>query len=380
MKYGIVVIAYNRARSLNRLLERLTNCFYGAERITLIISLDFSSNKEVKNLAETYNWNYGEKIVKIYKTRIGLRKHVLNCGNYMNDYELDVIAVFEDDIYPSCNFFFFMKKAADFYKNNDRIAGISLYSHQWNVNAQCMFEPYRTEYDVFFIQYAQSWGQIWTRKQWNEFYEWYLENESFESDPSLPEFVNSWPESSWLKYHIKYCVKKNKFFVYPYVSYTTCFSDIGEHTVKESTLQQVVLQEGKKEDYIFPAFNENAVKYDAFFERIFSDNIAGIKPENICVDLYQTKKTKKTRYILTTQILNYEIVASFGLRMRPQEANIINKIQGKDIFLYDTKRQKKNIRSRYDQFWCIKKYRNKFVLSKRALFEMMGSLFFIGKR
>lgn len=375
MKYGIVALGYNRVDSLERLLNKLSRCYYGEEKVTLIISLDFSGNIELKKKAEEYQWDYGEKIIKAYESNIGLRKHVLNCGNYMNEYGIDAIAIFEDDTYPSYNFFTYMTKAVDFYKEDDNIAGISLYSHQWNVNAQCVFEPYRTEYDVFFMQYAQSWGQVWIRQRWNEFYEWYLDNEKFKAEDSLPEFVNSWPESSWLKYHIKYCVEKNKFFVYPYVPYATCFSDVGEHTKRKSTLQQVVVQEGTKKIFLFPEYNEGAVAYDVFFERILHGSIAGIKAEEICVDLYQTKKLKKERYILSTQIFDYRVIASFGLQIRPQEANIIETVSGQDIFLYDKEKVEKNKKSRKEQFFCVKEYRNKVAINRKTILDIFLHLF-----
>lgn len=374
MRYGIIVAGYNREKSLQRILDRLGSCYYGKEEITLIVSLDFSGNSTLKRIADDFQWNYGEKIVKAYEKNLGLRSHILRCGNYMNDYDIDAVAVFEDDIYPSKSFFTYMENAIDFYKDDDSIAGISLYSHQWNTSARCPFEPYKTEDDTFFMQFAQSWGQVWLRKWWNSFYEWYLNNANFTADELLPDFVNSWPESSWLKYHIRYCVEKNKYFVYPYISYTTCFADVGEHTKRQDTLLQVRLQEGVKEKFCFSKLDKSAVVYDAFFERIIYDNIDGIAAENICVDLYQTKRNRKERYILTTEILDYKIIHSYGLRLRPQEANVIDGLPGENIFLYDSTVRERHRKSRRRQSWDVYKYRNKIGADRRLLKDTIAHI------
>lgn len=376
MKYGIVVLGYNRKGSLLRLLKKLNNCYYSGEKVDLIISLDFSGSNDLVEVAESYEWKHGDKIIKAYGENLGLRRHVLTCGNYMNEYKIDAIAVFEDDIYPSDNFFNYMKAAVEFYKDEDSVAGISLYSHQWNVNAGCVFEPYKSEYDTYFLQYAQSWGQVWIREKWNEFYNWYLENQKFIADESLPEFVNSWPESSWLKYHIKYCVEKNKFFVYPYVSYTTCFAEVGTHTKRKSTLQQVVMQGGKKEEYKFAPISKDMVRYDAFFERIFEDEfeISGIRVQDICINLFQTKSKWKERYMISTEVLNYKIIKSFALQIRPHEENVLQNIEGNEIFLYDCNNKERNSKASKKQFWLVKEYRNKVAINRKILCDMLFNL------
>ena len=119
-------------------------------------------------------WPFGNKIIKTYPKRMGLRNHILTCGDYVEGY--DGIAVFEDDIFVAPTFYSFMKQAVEFYKDDDNVAGISLYSHMWSEYNKRPFVAEKKEYDNYFLQYAQSWGQVWMPKQWKEFKEWYKNN------------------------------------------------------------------------------------------------------------------------------------------------------------------------------------------------------------
>ena len=150
--------------------------------------------------------------------------------------------------------------------------------------------------------------------------------------PHLPKSICSW-KKSWLKYHTRYCIEHNKYFVYPYVSLSTCFSDAGEHTGDSMTIVQVPLLFGNKDAYHFAP----TVRYDAFFENQDLSSYLNIPPSELCVDIYGEKnKRENLRYWLTRDIKDLKIVKSFGLKLKPVELNIIFGISGSDIFLYDT--------------------------------------------
>lgn len=333
---AIVVVAYNRINSIKRVLKSLERAVYD-EPIDLIISIDKSDNIEVPAFADNFEWKYGKKIVRKISERMGLRNHILSCGDFLDSY--DAIVMLEDDIIVSPDFYFFTKEAVRFYGDDENIAGISLYTHIWNSHAHFPFEPIRTEYDTFFMQYAQSWGQVWMRNQWKAFKEWYNGNQDiFEKKEQglIPLNVKQWPETSWLKYHIKYCIDKNKYFVYPYISFTTDFTDVGVHNPETNTRFQVPLQFGIKKKFNFCPFGEKALKYDIFYENqtMFRNMF-----EDCDIDLYGIKQNTgmlKKRFLLTTREQNYKIVKSYALQLRPIELNVLWDVAGNDIFLYDT--------------------------------------------
>lgn len=103
-KYGIVAIGYKNQAGMIRLLNALSTADYSTSDICLIISIDKAENDKVKEIADEFTWAYGEKKVVTFPQRLGLRNHVLQCGDYLNIYDLDAIAIFEDDTLPACGF------------------------------------------------------------------------------------------------------------------------------------------------------------------------------------------------------------------------------------------------------------------------------------
>ena len=76
---AIVIIAYNRAEPLKRLLKSIERASYPDEGVTLIISIDAGGAKEVKTAADDFDWKHGEKKVIQRPEPLGLKKHVLLC-------------------------------------------------------------------------------------------------------------------------------------------------------------------------------------------------------------------------------------------------------------------------------------------------------------
>ncbi|MFZ3371897.1 MAG: hypothetical protein WA131_02550 [Desulfitobacteriaceae bacterium] len=332
--FAVVAVGYNRPDCMLRLLNSLNQADYCGDSVPLIISIDNSGNDSVLQIAEEFKWKHGEKIIKVYPERLGLKKHILICGDFTEQY-LN-IAVFEDDLYVSEGFYHFAKQAVEFYRDDDRIAGIALYSHLWNVECNRPFLPMNDQYDVYFMQYACSWGQVWSKEKWNEFINWYKENDKeIISTPAIPENVVMW-SNSWLKYHIKYCIETNKFFVYPQVAHSTNFSSKGQHSLENTNGYQVPLQVSHR-NYYFPRFDESCVRYDAFFEFVNIGDYLKLDNKDVCVDLYGMKKNNLgKRYWLTLESADYKIVRSFDLSLRPHEMNVLKYVKGDIIKLYDT--------------------------------------------
>lgn len=350
--FAIVLICYNRIDGLKRLVSSLEKVdFDGREDIELIFSVDNSGTSIVTEFAEQYDWPFGHKTVRTFPERQGLKKHILQCGDYTEMY--DVVVVLEDDIFVSDSMYHYASQASDFYWDDDKIAGISLYSFQKNwLKWLIRFEPQKSIYDTFFLKVAQSWGQVWTRNKWPQFKAWYLEHEIFEKSDKIPDALNQWPESSWLKYHTRYCIETGRYFVYPYVSLSTNYSDAGEHSHFTVTDHQVELQYGKK-DYFLPPFSNESVIYDEFMERENLGKYLNVPDSELTVDIWGNKPKKYyTKYTLTVDTLPCKILRSFSLALRPAELNIITNNIGPDIKLYDcnTKDYNKKVNADYVRY------------------------------
>lgn len=333
---AIATIAYNRIDSLQRLLNSLDCGYYDSQSIDLIISIDKSGSNEVESFAEQFQWNYGTKHIITHEVNLGLRKHILSIGEHLKKY--DALIVLEDDITVSPNFVRYARQCVNFYHDDERIAGISLYNFPINYHNKLPFNPVKSEYDVFFMNCAQSWGQVWMRNQWQEFLRWYnLHDEEFRERKDLPYSICHWPKNSWLKYHTRYCIETNKYFVYPYYSLSTNNSDAGTHVGSSSTLFQANMQSLSQKDYKLVPLDKAVVKYDGYFEPKFLNQYLGVDENDICIDLLGLKNNyANKRYWLTREAEPYKIIEKYSMTYSPIELNVIMNSPGNAIFLYDT--------------------------------------------
>jgi hypothetical protein len=187
------------------------------------------------------------------------------------------------------------------------------------------------------MQYACSWGQIWTKKKWDKFMQWYEQNDQpFYDDEVVPPNVNRWNEKSWLKYHVKYCAETERFFAFPNISLTTNFSAVGSHAKIDDNAYQNPMLLGNHQ-WRLPALEDSHAKYNVYFENLELPKALGLPAEEVCLDTYgQRKNSGSKRYWLTTRPAGYKVLRSFALELRPREANVLLDIPGQVIKLYDT--------------------------------------------
>lgn len=350
MNPAIIVIAYNRIDSLNRLLHSIESADYPKDTdVKLIISIDRAkdnSNVNVKEAAEKFLWSHGDKQVVYREENYGLKKHVLTCGGYSNEY--GSVILLEDDLYVSPSYYLYARATLDFSEGKDKIGGISLYDHRLNVHVREPFAALNDGSDNWYFQFASSWGQAFSSDQWNGFWNWFKENDGKDlKDYNMPANVSGWSDKSWLKYYIKYLIETDRYFLYPSISYTTNFAEEGTHARESNCDLQVPLC-GRKSDglFVFRELNESQSVYDAFFENVRLKSVIGRQLDNksdaeIMIDLYGYRSNAidagTIDMLLSPLSLPYKVVKSYGRKLRPADANIFDDIEGKDFFLYDVK-------------------------------------------
>ncbi|MGD9638893.1 MAG: glycosyltransferase [Alphaproteobacteria bacterium] len=350
---AIVVIAYNRSDALLRLLTSLAKAKFGNhDDVKLIISIDSGKFSDVIDVANQFNWQYGEKEVIVHSEQKGLRKHILWAGDLSDKY--GSIIMLEDDLYVSPYFPDYAENCISYYQNDEKIAGISLFSPSYNETAGFPFSPINDGTDIYFMQLPSSCGQAWTSKQWKSFKIWLKEcdNNIPMNHPAIPSNVRIWAESSWKKLFVSYMAHQDLFFVYPRISLTSNFGDRGTHYAYATTTFQNQLLYGEKK-WSFISLEKSLAIYDGWGE-ILSSKIRNLLPidknDNLVIDLYGAKNISefKDGYILTCKDGN-NALAHFSRTMKPQDANIINSIKESSEFklfkISDTK--KLNLKQRF---------------------------------
>lgn len=320
---AIVIAAYNRPASLQRLLESVGRADYdGYMGITLVISIDHTGNDDCKVIADAFEWKYGTKTVVPHSANLGLKKHILYCGNYTNEH--DAVIVLEDDLIVSPAFYDYAQQAHGFYKSDERIAGIALYHNTFNETAYCPFEPIHDGADNYFMQVPCSWGQLWTKLQWTGFLSYAdgITNEQIFT--SLPATVQLWSAASWKKLFYSYLMQTGKYFVYPRVGLSTNFGDAGQHLTGSQTVFQTPLLLSKKV-FQFSTSEDSLSRYDGFFElegsiytKLGDDRFA------VTFDLNGTKPLTAitTKYLISSKKCS-KPEQQFAVSVYPYENNIL---------------------------------------------------------
>lgn len=337
---AVIAVGFNRLSSIKRLLGSLERAHYSVE-VPLVISIDKSGCQELYDFVNNYEWRYGDKYVIIQKERLGLKNHILQCGDLTRFFR--AVILLEDDIFVSEFYYDYTLDAIKKYGNDPRIGGISLYRPSMDGNLPIDF--IQDGNDTFAYQNVESWGQCWTSQMWEPFRAWYNVNCKTDfSDIDMPVFIKSW-KKAWSKFYIAYQIKNNRYFVYPSVSFTTCFSEAGEHGIT-SSIGQSVLASGYRQ-LVLKDFDELS-KYDIYGANESIYEWLGKGKEDVCVDLrgYNDNVTDK-RYVLSPYPYPYKIIMEFALSLRPIELNVKYNVEGKGLFLYDTSVRKNAVRKKF---------------------------------
>ncbi|MDQ8209163.1 hypothetical protein QEH52_16675 [Coraliomargarita sp. SDUM461003] len=287
------------------------------------------------DVAEAFNWKHGQKIIRFHEERLGLRKHVLSCGDISSDY--DAVIVLEDDLYVSEDFYRYTKSAILNYRGINECAGISLYNHKTNVHNMLPFDPISDGSDVYYLQMASSWGVAWSSAQWKPFRGWLELNQEYDFDQSpLPRKIKNWKDTSWLKLFAAYLYEEDRYFTYPRVSLTTNFSDPGTHVATGDTRFQVPLCASRIGEYSFSSIESSRAKYDAYFESRVLCDVLGVDDEDLVCDLYgYGRSVKKGQFLLSPLVSNAKKIRSIGLALKPHDQNVISGVEGSELSLYE---------------------------------------------
>jgi hypothetical protein len=348
---AIVVIAYNRKEPLLRLLKSLANARYLSNNIVLHISIDGSAiSTEIAAAVDKFEWHHGKKIVDIKPENLGLLKHVLACGELAKSYES--IIMLEDDLIVAPGFYDYAQRANEFYADDDKVAGVSLFTYPVEENNFYPFQPIQDDSDAHFIQVASSWGQSWTKAQWTNFKNWLIEH-PHGKEALLPDYIRIWGSNSWKKLFIGYLIDSDRYFVFPATSYSSNFEEEGTHA-SQTGLFQVPVKMGDAQPR-FKKWNDSNSIYDVYFELI-PGALKRLMPKfenvDVEVDLFGGKPVDqlKCEFLLTTK-RGKSPSQTFGARMTPLLQNVVFEVDGDEIGLY---RKEDLLPTEEDRFLALK--------------------------
>lgn len=352
-RVAIIAVGYNRLDSMTRLLSSLTKASYDCDNVPLIISIDASGNQELYDKVNSFEWAYGDLYVNIQSERLGLKRHIFSCMDMSEHFR--AVILLEDDIYVAPQFYNYTLAALDAYEQDSKVCGIALYGIARNGYVGLPFIPMNNGYDVYLHQDVCTWGECLTYSMWHSFRLWLEENETRTYEEiEMPSEIKMWTRA-WSKYYYAYMLESEKAFVTPYVSYTTNFSDSGEHG-NSTNVAQVPIQWGGCKKYAMPP-SSFLVSYDAYYNNMAIYAALGLNSEELTLDLYGNNDFYLSkRYVLTTRMLPYKIVKEYNLSFYPIEVNVLQNIEGQGIRLYDTTTRSEGVKPKKIQYDYLKYY------------------------
>ena len=191
--FATVVVAYNRVDALKKLLRSVLIARESSgHNGHLIVSVDGGTPDVVKAAGDILG-DTGEIIAR--DSKLGLREHVLACGDLTERYEN--VLVLEDDLLVSPIVYDVIDQVLPVVRQQPDVAAFSLYSFHYNEYAQLPLLHPDYDSDIFYARTGSSWGQVWWREKWQDFRQW-LEHDFDESKCyRVPASVRAWPATSW---------------------------------------------------------------------------------------------------------------------------------------------------------------------------------------
>ena len=329
---AIVLVGFNRAKSLKRLLRSVLNANFQNSSPPIYICLDFSPVQDliVKYIEDLLISNPEIEVIR-QTTRLGLKEHILLCGDLVQDH--DGLIMLEDDLVVSPSFYQYAQEAFNYYKDSSLIASIALFKYEYDETRFFPFHPLEDDSDVHFLQVPCSWGQLWSSQQWTDFRNWLSVQGDAYFLECLPSYVNDWGENSWKKLFIAYMIHKGLYTVFPNRSLTTNLEEQGTNSNSTGLFNSVLSLEGS--DWKYKSLEDSKSVYDSWFEitegslKKWNPNLSHLSFD---VDIKRSKTLKdyKTQKVLTFS--DYiESEYTFSKNLSPIEANIAMDIVGSSL-------------------------------------------------
>lgn len=224
----IIVITFNRPKSLKRLLKSLNKAEYDKDRVVLEIWIDRLQSDEVHassvGAAREFNFLKGVSKVYVQATHVGLRGQWLTTWKPPRNKE-EIAVIFEDDLTVSPYFYRYLKLVRKNYQHRRDIAGFALQgtSIRHSDGSCCLNVP--LENKVFLYPVVGTWGYSPSNDNWFKFIDQYQTCLKNNISLPLPEnsIISEWykllesegrGDTMWEHLYTQYTNKHNQWIMY----------------------------------------------------------------------------------------------------------------------------------------------------------------------
>lgn len=331
---AVVIPAFQRPGAFHALLGMVARAHYPAgQPVPLHISLEHGHDPLVGTLAAEFPWPHGPKRVVVQPQRLGLRAHLLHCGDLTAEY--GQVLILEDDLHVAPGYYRYAQAALAACAADPRVAGVGLYRYQLSEQHRLPFVPSCSPADDHYIQLPCSWGQVFSAAQWRAFRDWQQTQNEAQIDARVPAYIRAWGAQSWKRVFTAYLRAQDRYFLYPIAALCSHPGHAGTHA-DGGSIMQVPLEMGLRE-WHFAGLDHAEGIYDAWLEphpdtlRRHCPDLAAL---DFSVDLYGQKEPEAWtgEWLLTTR---YVLLSAqrYGQAIWPFAANVHHQQPGDGIRL-----------------------------------------------
>ena len=224
----IIVITYNRAKSLLRLLESLNNAMYYGDTVVLEVWIDRNKNGTIdpKTLAvaSKFHFSHGAYTVNRHTTHVGIYGQWLDTW-HPNPDSSEIAVILEDDLSVSPYFYKWLKNVHTKYDSYTDINGYSLQGVSIKHNGAPGYVEAPQNCIVYLYQTLGTWGFSPVTTKWLGFKKWYSKvHVTGQFRPFVPgNIATDWykifletnkADGMWEIWHIYYAWKNREYTLY----------------------------------------------------------------------------------------------------------------------------------------------------------------------
>ncbi|KAL3884477.1 hypothetical protein ACJMK2_024615 [Sinanodonta woodiana] len=195
---SVIVIVYNRAESLQRLLESLNNAQFYGDNIALHVWIDRSQNGTIDSstykVARDFTFTHGQYYVHNQTCHVGIYGQWIGAW-YPRNSSSEIAVILEDDLTVSPYFYKWLKVVHNKFDNRPDINGYSLQgvSIKHGIDQDGFLDVNKT-HKAFLYPILGTWGFSPNNRNWRAFSDWYM---MVRGDPSFQPYVEGIHPSVW---------------------------------------------------------------------------------------------------------------------------------------------------------------------------------------
>lgn len=276
MTAPIVIFAFNRTTTLQRLIESLKKCPEAASSDVYVFVDGPRNDNEANKVQEVRDYvrsitGFRKVTHKFSDKNNGLGPSIIKgVSNVMANYDRAIIL--EDDLVIMPNFLTFMNKGLETYENIDKVFSICGYTNKIKI-------PDDYNYNAYFCTRSSSWGWATWKNRW-ESVDWNLSD--WEKHKSNKNAFNKWGGSDCFSMLEGWKNGKNKSWAIRF-----CYSQFLQNRLSLFPVKSLIINDG------FDGSGTNCKKWSRFKFDLMDESIIDFKfPNSIKINNKMFRQVK----------------------------------------------------------------------------------------